>query len=226
MRVDLYHPRFGDLAFLLSVMLLAAPILAAQQMSGPSPVDTAIPARPVLIVYAQHRMPEESWTALFAALKKELPELSSIVPAADANPELVRGGHLADASMVRKPITVYLLGDCMAPLAEEPFPGVQRLGWVSKVDGQIVPIIHVECTEIGAEISGQTERMDHDRRTAAMSEAVARVILHEWVHVATQSAAHGAEGVTKPIFKADDLLCGDQARNCARQQSLNGSAQK
>jgi hypothetical protein len=72
----------------------------------------------------------------------------------------------------------------------------------------------VECTHIGEEIAGQTQWMNREERTAAMSEGIARVVLHEWVHVATQSAAHGSGGVTKARFGIDDLLCGDVAQNC------------
>jgi len=39
---------------------------------------------------------------------------------------------------------------------------------------------------------------------------MARVILHEWVHVATQSAGHAAHGVAKSNFGIADLLAEDE----------------
>jgi len=42
-----------------------------------------------------------------------------------------------------------------------------------------------------------------------MAEAMARVILHEWVHIATQSAHHGSHGVTQSVFGLQDLLADD-----------------
>jgi hypothetical protein len=234
MRVDLSHSRSVLPAFVLGVLLIAAPILGGQptdntragDATGPTPAPVAYAARPVLLISSERRMPEESWKALFAALEKDLPEVDGLVPASDAHPIFMRGGHGADAGPVSRPITVYLLGDCLPPPTQRPFPFVARLGWVSQVDGHIVPVIHVQCSEIGAEISGRTEWMKQDKRTAAMGEAMARVILHEWVHVAAQTAAHGADGVTKPVFSVNDLLCGEQAQNCPRQRIPNGSAER
>jgi hypothetical protein len=57
--------------------------------------------------------------------------------------------------------------------------------------------------------------MNREERTDAMSEAVARVVLHEWVHIAAQSAGHGRDGITKAIFSPNDLLCGDETKKCA-----------
>jgi hypothetical protein len=42
-----------------------------------------------------------------------------------------------------------------------------------------------------------------------MAEAMARVIMHEWIHIATQSARHGHRGVSKSIFSVRDLLVDD-----------------
>jgi hypothetical protein len=51
--------------------------------------------------------------------------------------------------------------------------------------------------------------MDRSHLDNVMAEAIARVILHEWIHIATQSASHGANGITKPQFVVRDLLAGD-----------------
>jgi hypothetical protein len=232
MRVDFGRREFQ--ALVLGVMVLAAPMLGGQPADNTRPADAARPtpapvayaARPVLLISSERRMPEESWRALFAALERDLPEVEGLVPTSDAHPIFLRGGRGADAGPVSRPITVYLRGDCLPSARQLPFPGTQRLGWVSEVDGQIVPVIHVQCTEIGAEISGRTEWMKQDKRTAAMGEAMARVILHEWVHVAAQTAAHGADGVTKPVFSVNDLLCEEQAQNCAPPRIPNGSAER
>ena len=38
-----------------------------------------------------------------------------------------------------------------------------------------------------------------------MAHAVARVILHEWIHIATQNSGHSSYGLTKARFGVDDL---------------------
>ena len=203
--------------FVFSMVLLAAPMAGAQGRDNGTTAQAAAPAGPrmVLLVYSEHGMPRDAWTALFEALRRNLPEAAAKVPAEDANPEFVRGSDSASGDAAGEAITVFLRGDCVAPFRRMPFPGGERLGWVSRVDGVVLPIIHVECTQIGEEISGRTQDMNQQDRTAAMSEAIARVILHEWVHVATQSDRHASEGITKATFSANDLLCGDPQRRDA-----------
>ena len=54
-------------------------------------------------------------------------------------------------SFGQSPLTAYLNRDCLPPVGHVPLPRGERLGWVSQVDRHVVPIIHVECTGIGAE---------------------------------------------------------------------------
>jgi len=53
--------------------------------------------------------------------------------------------------------------------------------------------------------------MHRPRLDQVMSEAVARVIVHEWVHIATQNPGHAREGVAKSSFSVFDLLAEDEA---------------
>jgi len=83
------------------------------------------------------------------------------------------------------------------------------LGWVRLVHGRIEPFIHVECAQIVQELGPLVLGMNRKRRDAVMGEAMARVIVHEWVHVATQNAGHAAHGVAKSHFGVADLLAED-----------------
>jgi hypothetical protein len=217
MRVALPHLQPRTLAFVLCVFPFAPPVLGAQPTdNGPPARARAAPEqRPVLLVYSEHGLSEESWAALFAALRANLPEAAAKVPASEANPQFLRGDDPANGNLAGEVITVQLRGDCRPSVQHVPFPGGESLGWVSKVGKIVVPIIHVECTQIGEQISGRTQWMNRNERTAAMSEAIARVTLHEWVHVAAQSAAHGSDGITKAIFSTDDLLCSNQTPESA-----------
>ena len=38
-----------------------------------------------------------------------------------------------------------------------------------------------------------------------MAQAIAHVVIHEWIHVATQSPAHGAHGITKQFLSPAEL---------------------
>src|SRR5579863_8997671 len=84
------------------------------------------------------------------------------------------------------------------------------LGWVWRVRGRIEPFIHVDCTQIAQELGPVALGMDRNRRDTVMGEAMARVILHEWIHVATQNPKHARDGVAKARFDLVDLLAYDE----------------
>lgn len=220
MRIVLPHPQWMVLAFVSGVLLFTAPIArgqgGGQQTDDDAPLGASggVVPRPVLVFSSERHLPDSLWAALFVALRANLPDVAAKVPANEANPEFIRGDDPATGTVrAGKAITVYLRGDCRPSVQNSQFPWGARLGWVNEADGFIMPVVHVECTEIGEEIARRTQWMNRKERTAAMSEAVARVVLHEWVHIATQSAAHGSDGVTKARFGVDDLLRGDQTGN-------------
>jgi hypothetical protein len=200
--------RLVPMLLALCVIVCGPPILVGEPAGGFAPVqaDDAPAPHLTLVFFSQHRLPERAWAALFAAMRAELPEADAEIPALSANVELVRGDQLARGVLVPESVTVYLHGDCNPAPLPVPFAGGVRLGWVVKDGAQIVPVIHVECTAVGQEISERTEWQTRDARTGAMSEALARVILHEWAHIATQSSAHGAKGITKAQFGVGDLI--------------------
>jgi hypothetical protein len=75
----------------------------------------------------------------------------------------------------------------------------------------------VNCAEIAQELGSLVLGMNQRRRDMVMGEAMARVIVHEWVHVATQNAGHARRGVAKSSFGVADLLAEDvEIRNDPR----------
>jgi hypothetical protein len=84
------------------------------------------------------------------------------------------------------------------------------LGWVRRLDGRIEPFAHVDCARIGQVLGPQALGMDADRRNAVMAGAIARVILHEWIHIATQNPRHAERGITKAQFGVADLMTGGE----------------
>jgi hypothetical protein len=221
MRVEIPHFRFLLPAFFLCILISGAPILRAQPNADSSAqTNNAAVPHPALLFFSQHRLPEDAWTALFAAMRATLPASAEEVPALDAQVELIRGDGLAHGAVVPQSVNVYLHGDCHLSPQPESFSAGQPLGWVVKVGPQIEPVIHVECTQIGQELSRSAEWMSKDARTATMSEAMARVILHEWAHIATQSGAHGKKGITKARFGVDDLVVNNRQAQVYPQYGL------
>jgi hypothetical protein len=208
MRVKVPHLRIVSLVLVLCILICGAPILGGQDAASgvPAQASGAPATHPTLVFFSQNRLPDRAWATLFAAVRAELPAAAVEVPALDAQAQLIRGDTLAPLTEVPQAVNVYLHGDCDLAPDPQPFPAGQRLGWVVKFGPQIVPVIHVECTAVGQALSGRAEWMSGDARTAAMSEALTRVILHEWAHIAEQSSAHGKEGITKARFGVDDLM--------------------
>ena len=70
----------------------------------------------------------------------------------------------------------------------------------------IRPFIHVDCSRITEVLGQHVFGMDKNSRNAVMAEAISRVILHEWVHIASQNPAHAREGIAKPSFSVEELV--------------------
>jgi len=203
MRVELpRRPRvpelFAVVAFILSFCL------PGRLLAQPGVAKT----RTTLIIFSERRMRDEEWSALFDALKRGVRSESTEAPAL-GGADFLRGDQIARGTEVSQPLSVYLHGDCsLLPMARTFSPGA--LGWVWRVRGQIEPFIHVECGEIAQVLGPMAMGLNRKRRDTLMGEAMARVILHEWIHVATQNPEHAKGGVEKAQFSLADLLAYDE----------------
>jgi hypothetical protein len=154
-------------------------------------------------------MTDSEWAALFDALQKGTRSAQEETPALKAGVDLVRGDTIVHGLEVDRPISVYLHGDCtLVPMPR--YMALGALGWVRLVHGQIQPFIHVDCAQIVQELGPLVLGMNRKRRDTVMGEAMARVIVHEWIHVATQNAGHAKHGVAKSSFGIADLLADDE----------------
>ena len=122
--------------------------------------------------------------------------------------DIVRGDTLSPGAMFDAVIPVYLHGECR--LLGEPGQEDVRgpLGWVYRAHGHIEPFIHVDCTRLSGMLGHQALWMNSGARNAALAEAIAHVVLHEWMHIDTQSAAHTRDGISKDSFRVADLVPG------------------
>lgn len=208
MRVQRPHPSFRPFASLLLFAFITSACSKepARAQAPSSPHD-----RVALIVFSPKPLSNHQWSGLSAAMQKEIadePELS-------AGADLLRGEEIPLGIQVARPISVYLHGDCDLTALPQSRPS-GALGWVLRMHGQIQPFIHVDCSKIAQELSPLAPGMDRSRRDVVMGEAIARVIAHEWIHIATQNAGHSREGVAKASFGAPDLLAEDDVHNNLR----------
>jgi hypothetical protein len=210
-RVEAVEARFGSArrcctfqhragAVLLLLFIAALAVQAYADSSADRAPGTAV------VVFADRPLNQQKWTALLAALRAAVAGNPSETGSLDQNAEFLRGDELVPGLSFQSAITVFLHGDCtLAPLVHRSAFGVP-LGWVRRVDGHIQPFIHVDCSAIANVLGPQAMWLSKERRSEVMAQAVARVILHEWIHIATQSSAHAERGVEKAAFGVADLM--------------------
>src|ERR1700691_2231590 len=178
-----------------------------------SATQTASAVRTTVVVFPSRPMPDDEWTALFAAVQR-VAGAEKIAAADDLG--FVRGDTMRPGLSVESAVVVYLHGNCnLEPLPRRTGYAV-RLGWVLLVNRNIDPYINVDCTRIGQVLGAQAQGLGKEARDRMMAEAIARVLVHEWIHVARQSAEHGRNGITKASFDVADLLGEPETRVAQR----------
>jgi hypothetical protein len=189
------------LTFLIPAMGWAFDVEKAQRRDAST-------TRTTVVVFADRPMGQVQWDALFSALRVGVANGGAETALLDAEAEFVRGDSIVAGVQVEKAIVVFLHGDCsLAPAGRRTAFGVP-LGWVWRRHGLIEPFAHVDCTRIGQVLGPQALRMSQDQRNRAMAGAIARVIVHEWIHIATQNPEHAERGVRKAQFGVADLMAG------------------
>jgi hypothetical protein len=204
----------------MTAWALTAALFALAWLSGlagaqdPASTQTTTAARTSVVIFADRPVADEEWTALIDAVRKSV--AAEKIDGVDQTAEILRGDAMYPGQLVVNPIVVYLHGNCiLEPLPRRTAYSVP-LGWVLRENGRIEPFIHVDCTRIGQVLGAQAQGLDKQARDRMMAGAVARVMVHEWIHVARQSAEHGRDGITKASFDEADLLGEPETRVARR----------
>jgi len=200
----------------LALSLLALVFPATAQAQAPHSASASAPtANAVLAIFSDRPMSDELWPIVVSALREELASgahetrfLSGQTSGADPAVQIFRGDRIAPGLNTDNPITIYLHGDCVVlrsfSLGQPSSSGA--LGWVRLNHGHIEHFIHVECTRLAQTLASQTYGLDRDQQDRLMARAIARVILHEWIHIATQNSGHARDGLAKATFSPRDLI--------------------
>jgi hypothetical protein len=192
---DVVRAKVGILfAFLLTYAL--APALHAQQPG------TAV------VFYAQLQLSDDLWPDLLQSLRGDLAAGMGEAPngfALPQNPAFFRGNDLAMEINFSRVIVVKLLGRC------DVLPQSNRssldgpLGWVLMVSGTIQPYIFVDCARIAQALRATSLGLNKYESRHEIAQAIAHVVIHEWIHIAAQCPSHGAHGITKQFLSPAEL---------------------
>jgi hypothetical protein len=196
----LQHRRAGGaiLGILFAILPASAHVLPPQAQE---PGTT-------IVFYAQPKVSEDLWPVLFEVLRADLAggqgELSDRF-ALDKQAIFVRGTDTLQGVVFSRIITVKLLGRCdVFPQTEHPSRG--PLGWVPLVSGTIQPFISIDCTRIAEVLRPAAAGLSKQDRQYLMDQAIAHVLIHEWNHIATQSARHTSRGISQAYLSVNDLI--------------------
>jgi hypothetical protein len=194
----------GAVFVLLPALALARTASAA---TFPSPASTGQPPTTALVFYAHPQADEDMWPLLFQTLLHDLSSGGGELPNGlelEKEPAILRGNEDLRGISFTRIISVRLLGRC--DRIPQGASGTGPLGWVMLVSGKIQPYVFIDCTRIAQLLGPVTTRMSKQGRQHAMAEAISRVLIHEWIHIVTQSSSHTARGLTQAYLSVDDLI--------------------
>ena len=191
--------RFGFVLILLAVSIFPR-VVAAQ---GSNEAETAI------VFYADAKVEAAIWPSLAATFRSEVAEENREYPL-PALFEPMRASSLASGGEYADIIEVRLIGRCdVAEQAYRPLaPG--PLGWVVRVSGEIQPFIYVDCVRLAQYLGPATLGMNEGQRRTAMARAISRVVIHEWIHIDSQSSRHESRGIRQAELNSRELIYGPQ----------------
>ena len=186
---------FRSLVFLALVSPI--PLLATD-------LSSRLPSSPTVIFYADSKVEGPIWPALFSAVHQELAHENQEYPLPE-DVQLLRATGVRPAQEFGQVIQVHLVGRCdVVQQAYRPLPR-GPLGWVLRVNGEVQPFVYVDCNRLAQYLNPTTLGMNGEQRTNAMAQAVAHVLLHEWIHIATQTGTHSNHGIERAWLPAADL---------------------
>jgi len=196
----LLHPQAGGA--ILGILLTLLPASAAVLPSQAEEPGTTI------VFYAQPKVSEDLWPVLFQVLRADLAGGQGELPNRfdlDKQATFLRGTDDLRGVVFSRIISVKLLGRCDV-LPQTGHPSRGPLGWVPLVSGTIQPFISIDCTRIAEVLRPAAAGLSKQDRQYMMDQAIAHVLIHEWNHIATQSARHSSHGISQAYLSLNDLI--------------------
>jgi hypothetical protein len=180
-------------------------LLAALFLCGASwAEDREEPDGTTLIVVADRYISNGLWPLLVDSLRLESAWESRNSPI-DGNPTIMLAERTTPGPEFPKRVLIQLLGRC--ELGAASFGSREGpLGWVLEYQGKIQPDIRVNCARLIQYLRPVIALMPNQKRQQAISQAISRIVLHEWIHVATQNTNHVGHGVMQPELSIHDLI--------------------
>jgi hypothetical protein len=133
-------------------------------------------------------------------------ELDRLLRPAGISPEVYLMADEVHLGKVDDLVIVSLKGCSVVPVGLPRLGKVSRLGWVVRVDGEMLSTIHVDCTEVGAHVSSALVWAQQGFSKTMMGRALARVLVHELLHYLTGSVEHSGSRLFREQVDAQTLV--------------------
>ena len=162
-----------------------------------------------IVFGAQLQVNDELWPVLFQSLRVDLTAGSDESPKGvvlDRNPALILHQDLVPETAFGFVFQVKLLGSCdVLSAGYYPFPN-GPLGWVKMVSGHIQPLISIDCTRLAQSLGPEARNLHKQGRRRATAQALAHILIHEWIHIATQRPSHDVHAIMKSSISVKELI--------------------
>ncbi|HEX4068376.1 MAG TPA: hypothetical protein VHZ09_20315 [Acidobacteriaceae bacterium] len=188
-----------------NLKIIAQLALLFLALRGTAPAQDPPHGSTTLIILADRHIQQHLWPVLVPTLQRDAQAESAAAPVT-GNLHIVFSGKNMPGPAFPSRIEVELLGRCDDLWDENTTAQFGPLGWVLENSGKIAPVIYVDCGRLSQVIWPKTRAMTESQRQRAVSQAISHVILHEWIHIATQSPEHAEYGVMRPSLSANDLV--------------------
>lgn len=176
--------------FFVFVFLLMAAVAAAE------------PSRTVTVVLD---LRQDAPAGVLAGMKAEAARLLAASPYRPV--WRVLGDSVQQEFPAQDLLVVRLHGVCrLSPLPE--LMGDERgpYAWTHVTDGNVLPFAEVSCDRVRKRVRGVLHGSDFERADTLMGRALARVIVHEMIHVLTGRCDHDADGVMRHALAPSELV--------------------
>jgi hypothetical protein len=106
-------------------------------------------------------------------------------------------------------VVVQFKGACIidlgANLDDARLP-IGPLAVTHEIDGRVQPFAEVACDTVAASVRSAVCCVDSATSDVLLGRALGRVLVHEIVHILTNSGDHGREGLEKPMLSGKELI--------------------
>jgi hypothetical protein len=199
-------------------------LLTLMLASVPTPPLNAQQRGTEIVFSAQLQVSDELWPVLFQSLRADLAVRGDESPRGivlDQNPTLIRRRDFVPGTAFDSILQVELTGRCdLVARAYPAFPD-RPLGRVPMVSGQIQPFISIDCTRLAESLARTALDLNKEEGRHVMAQAIANVLIHKWIHIATQRRAHETQGIVKASISVKTLIA-EPPTNVCRLESIGG----